>query len=78
LRKCRSECFEKLAGRLEDLCSTLELTFLRNTIVGRSNSEEFYNELLETSRSNRRNSKEYVDYIRAPIIEMLTENRAKL
>ena len=36
--------------------------------MGRENSEEFYTELVEAARKNKRNSKEYVDYIREPII----------
>lgn len=74
----RAAAFDLINKELLGLSSTLELTYLRNTVVGRENEEEFYTELLEISKANLRNSKEYREYVREPIAQMIIENRTKL
>ena len=52
---------------------------VRNVIVGREAADGFYNEVLLESKKNLRNSEEFVDYVRRPIVEWLAENnQAKL
>lgn len=47
--------------------------------MGREDEQEFYLDLLRTSRDkNMRNSEEYREYVRAPIVEMVGQARAKL
>jgi len=46
----------------------LEVDFVRNCVVGREDSSGFYKEVLEVSKNNLRNSEEFVDFVRRPII----------
>lgn len=36
--------------------------------MGRLNANEFYDEVLKISRENLRNSEEFVEYVRRPIV----------
>ena len=36
--------------------------------MGRENSNEFYDEVLEVSKNNLRNSEEFVEYVRRPLV----------
>lgn len=78
LHTFRFNLLQTISKQLESLGETLELTYLRNTIVGQENSEEFYRKVTETSKANLRNDKDYLAYIQAPIVEMVTSNRARL
>lgn len=42
LEEFRNAHLSNISAQLEDLGDTLELTYLRNTIVGREDAEEFY------------------------------------
>ena len=41
---------------------------VRNVILGRENANEFYDEVLKISRDNLRNSEDFVEYVRRPIV----------
>lgn len=58
----------KLIGMMGEIEEILEVDSLRNCIVGRENSHEFYEEVLDVSRNNLRNSEEFVEYVRKPIV----------
>jgi hypothetical protein len=74
----RTNLLQAISKELESLGESLELSYLRNTIVGQESSEEFYRQVAETSKANLRNEKEYLAYIQAPILEMITNSRGKL
>lgn len=79
LERKKAETLQNIIKEIPLFYDTLELTYLRNTIVGREDEKEFYEELLFTSKNkNLRNSEEYRSYVREPIIEMLVEARAKM
>lgn len=78
LEEFRAALLTSISKELESLGETLELSYLRNTIVGREDSEEYYREVMATSKANLRNDKEYLAYVQAPILEMITTNRGKL
>ncbi len=67
-----------LVQQLEVIEEILEVDFLRNTVVGRENKQEFYQEVLTSSKNNLRNSEEFQSFVRMPIIELLAENNARL
>ena len=50
----------KLIGMMGEIEEILEVDSLRNCIVGKENSHEFYEEVLDVSRNNLRNSEEFV------------------
>ncbi len=78
LHNFRTNLLQTISNELESLGESLELSYLRNTIVGQENSEEFYKKVAETSKANLRNEKGYLAYIQAPIVEMIANSRAKL
>lgn len=78
LKKVKAVLLLDIAKEIPLLGDTLELGFLRNVIVGSTDSNSFYETVLATSEANLRNSNEYLADIRRPIVSMLTENRAKL
>lgn len=46
-----------LAKDIENIDAVLEVDWIRNAVVGRENSDEFYEEVLTAARTNKRNSK---------------------
>lgn len=64
----KTKSLNNLIGMLPQIEEILEVDSLRNCIMGRENSNEFYDEVLEVSRNNLRNSEEFVEYVRKPIV----------
>ncbi len=65
----------ELAKKLEVFDQILEIDYVRNAIIGREDSNEFYNHVMHAAKTNKRNSPEFLAYVKQPIIEMLNENR---
>lgn len=57
-----------MISMLPQIEEILEVGSLRNCIMGRENSQDFYEEVLDVSRNNLRNSEEFVEYVRKPIV----------
>lgn len=50
-----------------------------DVVAGRQNSNDFYEEVLRLSKANRRNSQDFIEYVKKPVADFLTENsKAKL
>lgn len=78
LEEFRTNLLLSISKDLESLGETLELTYLRNIIVGKEEADDYYKEVTKISKANLRNQKEYLDYVQAPIVEMITNSRGKL
>jgi hypothetical protein len=68
LSEFKNMSLNKLIAMLPQIEEILEVNSLKNCIMGRENSNEFYDEVLEVSRNNLRNSEEFVEYVRKPIL----------
>jgi hypothetical protein len=68
LSEFKNSSLNKLIKMLPQIEEVLEVASLRNCIIGRENSNEFYDEVLLVSRKNLRNSEEFVEYARKPIV----------
>lgn len=59
----KNQKLQHLTQQIPVLKSMLEISHDGNTIVGQEDSEVFYTRVLETSKSNRRNSEEYRRFV---------------
>lgn len=46
-----------------------------DVVAGRPDSPSFYEEVLTLSKANRRNSPDFIEYVKKPMVDFLTENR---
>jgi hypothetical protein len=79
LTEFRNKYLDQLSSQFGLIEQILEVDHVRNVIIGnKEDSEAFYHEVMKASRENLRNSEEFVDYVKRPIVDMLAENNAKL
>lgn len=74
----KTELLQKISPVIPKLTEIMEIGYLRNIIVGQENSENFYRKVMEASEKNKRNSKEYKDYILKNLVQVIKEQRASL
>lgn len=74
----KTELLQKISPVIPKLTEIMEIGYLRNIIVGQENSENFYRKVMEASEKNKRNSKEYKDYILKNLVSVIKEQRASL
>lgn len=61
----------EITKHFEIFKESLPVLGTQDLILGREDENEFYEEVLRVSRSNYRNSKEFVDEVKKPVVEYL-------
>lgn len=74
----RNKSMTALADQMQEFSRIFDFNHFGDIVLGRSNSKEFYDELLAFTKANRRNSADFLDFIRKPVADFLVENNSRL